>query len=152
MINWQRIRGRDLEGQNALVLENPDVLLEARIDRARGVVERLIVAIFHRPGRAPEPLMLNRGELVIGGDTRDPFRLSKLLLEHEWSEHVARGEVEILREMWAGPMLSQTERDAIRAKYERIAAEGRERASKLLEQRKHATASSKRPGGKVLPS
>lgn len=146
MNTWSKVDRTDIDAWRLEAMTAPLVVLEVEIDRKSGTTERRIYALFDSPGGAPPwPLPILREQLPAG--TASAVWLSQLLVVAEWAEHKSWGEDEILREMWSYPRMSETERQAYRAKLERQRNEGRERAAKLLEQRKEGPPPKFKGGG-----
>lgn len=131
---WSRT---DPRTESALVHTEPDVLLRVRSDRLG--VERVIYAVFHWAHVPSEPLILTREHLL---DCPGALQLSKMLAEVEWNEnHVASGELEVLREMLRWPRMTSSERAAVVKRRELLRSEARERAAKIIAARAEQEAS-----------
>jgi hypothetical protein len=112
--------------------KNPDVKI--RIVRERDHVERLIVAFFRYDHQNDQVLLL-RNEML--PNVAGAVRSSKMLALHEWAEQLGWGEGELLREMWALPLMANVEREQMFARDRKRVKEARERASKLIAARKN---------------
>lgn len=140
-ITWSKITRPGVEGVYATVRqERPAVYLEVVAVPGQMMLERRAYAVFKWPGRQPQPLVLRRDSLPIGGNLKDPLKIAKEMIIHEWAEDVAMGVPGVLAEMWAEPMMSQAERIELIAKRARMNEEAKERAHKTLLKRQEQAA------------
>lgn len=109
-------------GEQAIVMERPDVLLEVR--RVPTGVQLSIAAIF---SRIPPSALLLRKELMAEG--HNVWSRAKLELARLWhEEHMAWKEHETLREMFRQPRMTASELSVVYAQRRRARMEAVERA------------------------
>lgn len=139
--NWETIHRPGVEGVQTLLWDGPPrVYGEVRRLYEAGALERIIYAIFDFPAKRPSVLVLRRDHQAVGTNWSDPLAEAKLVVAHEWAEECEWGTQGVLREMWQLPRMTLTERAAYEARLARRREEAKERAAKLLDERRHGLA------------